>query len=68
MKLYGVVVKCHKDEEHLVSAEKKYMDAWAKAYPYGGLPDAKTIRIGANAKAVRELRKRHNLCVHMVKP
>jgi hypothetical protein len=55
MKLFGVVVSCSKGCEHLIAADKDYYKAWGQAYPYGALDDAKTIRIGANAKAVREL-------------
>lgn len=58
MKLFGVIVKCAKGCWHLVSAEKDYFDAWARAFPTGGLDSATTIRIGANAKAVRALKAR----------
>lgn len=56
MKLYGVVVECSEGHAHLVSAEKDYMEAWKKAWPYGADDSATTVRIGANARVVRELR------------
>jgi hypothetical protein len=60
MKLYGVQVTCNKGCKHLISADKDYINAWAKApVKYAGLESATTIRIGANAKVVRVLRNKN---------
>jgi hypothetical protein len=63
-KLFGVVVECgmkhnNKPCAHLVSAEKNYFDAWANVPPKFRALDGHTVLVGANAIAVRELRKKN---------
>ena len=57
-KLYGVVVKCDRGCEHLVSLDKDYFEAWRKAGRYGMLDSARTVRIDPEDKIVREFEKR----------
>jgi hypothetical protein len=53
--LYGVLIPCGKGCEHLAAADKDYFQAWSKAFPFGGLDDARTIIVKENEPTVLAL-------------
>lgn len=55
-RLYGILVKCSKECEHLVSVGKTWQDAWANAeVEYGMMDSARQVRVSKNHHAVKAL-------------